>query len=90
MPKCPCTRAANIVVPETFPEDAQPMKKKCMECRKNSSFREVCSSGGNRTIHNLEQEADQHHEVDHIDTVNINSVYFNNNYLIKTANLKAL
>ena len=43
----------------------------------------------NRTVCNWEQEPDQHHEeVDHIDMVNINFVYFNNKHLVITGNLK--
>ena len=38
-------------------------------------------------VHNLEQEPDQYHE-DHIDTVNINAVNFNNKCSVITANLK--
>ena len=63
--------------------------KKCVECSKNNHFREVCRTGKNRTVHDLEQEPDQHHEeVEHIDTMNIHSVYFNKKHLVITANLK--
>ena len=53
--------------------------KKCIECHKISHFREVCRSGRNRIIHDLKQKQDQHYEeVDHIGTININSIYLNN------------
>ena len=46
-------------------------------------------SGRNRTIHYLKQKPDQQYEdVDHIDMVNINSVYFSNKHSVITASLK--
>ena len=64
--------------------------KKCAECSKINHFRDVCRSGRNRTVHNLNQEPDQpHEEVYHIDTVNINSVYFSNKHLVIKNNLKS-
>ena len=54
-------------------------------------FSKVCRSGRNRTIHNLEQRPDEHHkEVDHIDTVNINSAYLNSKHLAIMANVETL
>ena len=47
--------------------------KKCAQCGKVIHFREVCRSGRYRTVHDLKQEADQHHQENHIDMVNINS-----------------
>ena len=43
----------------------------------------------NITIHDLKQEPDQYHEeVNHIDMVNIYSIYFNNKHSVITSNLK--
>ena len=47
-------------------------------------------SSRNRTVHDIEQEPDQHYEEDHIDTVNINSIIFNSKWSVITANLKTL
>ena len=50
---------------------------------------EVCRGGRNRTIHDLEQDPDQHHEEeDHIDMVYINSIIFNSKGSVITENLK--
>ena len=52
--------------------------KKCAEYGKINHIREACRTGRNRTVHDLEQEANQHHEEeDRINTVNINSIIFN-------------
>ena len=60
-----------------------------MKSGKINHFIEVCRSGRNRIAHGLEEEPDQHHEeVDNIDAVNINYLYFNNKHLIMTANVK--
>ena len=61
-----------------------------MKCGKVNHFRDIYRSGRNRTIHDLEQEPDQHHEEGHIDAVNINSIIFNIKWLVITANLKSL
>ena len=50
-------------------------------------FWEVCRSARGRAVHNIEQEPDQEEE-NHIDTVNINSINFNSNHSVITANLK--
>ena len=63
--------------------------KKCADCGKSNHFREVCRSRRNNTVHDIEQEPDQHNiEEDHIDTVNINLIIFNSKWLAITANLK--
>ena len=67
--------------------------KKCVECSKVTQFIEVCRSDRNRTIYDLEQESDQHHEgeeEDHIDVVNMNSIIFNSKQSVITANLKSV
>ena len=65
--------------------------KKCTYCGKINHFREVCRSGRNRTVHDLEQKTDQHHEeLDHFDMVNINYIIFNSKLLVITANPKTL
>ena len=62
---------------------------KCVECGKVNHFREVHRSRRNRTVHDLAQEPDKHHEEeDHIDMVKINSIIFNNKWTVITANLK--
>ena len=54
-------------------------------------FREVCRSGRNRMIHDLEQGQDQHHEKDdNIDRVNINCIIFSRKLVVITATLKIL
>ena len=54
-------------------------------------FREVCRGGRNRTIHDMEQEPDHHHEeVDHTVMANINSVYFKNKHSVIETNLNTL
>ena len=63
--------------------------KKCAECCKVSYLEEVCRSGQNKTVHDLEQEPEQHYEEeDHIDLVNINSIIFNSKWPIIKSNLK--
>ena len=62
--------------------------KKYADCGKVNPFREVCRSRSNRSFHDLEQEPDQHHEEDHIDMVNIDSIIFNSKWTVITANLK--
>ena len=60
-----------------------------MGCGKVNHHRQLCGSERNRTVHDLEQEPDQHHEEeDNIDMVNINSIIFNSKWLVITANLK--
>ena len=62
--------------------------KKCTKCGKVNHYREFCTSERNRTINNLEQELDQHHEEDHIDMVDINSIIFNSKQSVITSNIK--
>ena len=62
--------------------------KKLVECGKINHFREVCRSGRNRTVQNLEQEPNQQHEEDHNDMMNVKSIIFNRKQSIITANLK--
>ena len=69
------------------PEDAQPMERSLWSVERSTTFTEVCRSGRNRTIHDLEQELDQHHE-EADDTVS--TVYFKNKHLVITANPKTL
>ena len=88
MPKCPQTRVADIVVPAIHPEDTQPMERSAQSVTRSTIFMEVCRGGRCTTIHDPKQETDQHHKVDHIDMVNINSVNFNNKSLVITENIK--
>ena len=65
--------------------------RNCVECGKVNHFTEVSRNERNRTIHDPEQEPDQHHEEeDHINIVNINSIIFNSKWSVITANLKTL
>ena len=66
--------------------------KKCPESRKINQFKEVHRYGKDRAIHDLEQEPDQNNEkVNHVDTVNISSVFFfNNKHSAITTNLRTL
>ena len=62
MPKCPQSRVAVIVAPAIHPYNAQLMEGSVQSAARSTTFREACWSGRNRTIHDLEQEPDQHHE----------------------------
>ena len=47
----------------------------------------MCKSAKSSVVHNIEQEADQEKE-NHIDTVDINSINFNNNHSVIAVDLK--
>ena len=55
---------------------------------RSNTLREICRSISSRTAYNLEDEPDQYHKEDHIDTININSTTFNGKYSVITPNLK--
>ena len=92
MPKMPCEPELQILWFQAIcPEDAQPMERSAWSVGRSTTSERSAEVEESRTVHDLEQEPDQHHEeVDHIDTVNINSVYFNNKHSVITANLKTL
>ena len=75
----------NAVVQATHPDDTWHMRS--AKCNKMNHFREVCWSIRGSVVHNIEQEADQEQK-NHMGIVNINSVNFNANPYIITANLK--
>ena len=79
-----CRYCGSIHLPREFPAYG----KRCTECSRINHFMEVCRSARNRIVHNLKQEPDQHHkEVDCIEKVNINSVFYKK-YSVIIANLK--
>ena len=65
-------------------------EEKCVDFGKVNHFREVCRSGRNRTVHDLEQEPDQHQEEEDLtDMVTILILLFSNSkQSVITANLK--
>ena len=75
------------MVQDISPEDAQHMEGSVWSVERSTTFRKVCRSGRNRTIHDLEQELDQHRE--EADD-RVRTVYFKNKHLVITANLKTL
>ena len=62
--------------------------KKCAKCSKSNHFRDAYR-GRREPFATWKRNQNHHEEVDHIDMVNINSVYFNNKHSVIAANLKA-
>ena len=77
--KLPANQSCRYCISSHSPSRCLTYGMMCVKFCKINHFREVCKSGRNRTIYDLKQEQDQHHkEVDYIDMVNINYIYFNN------------
>ena len=55
----------------------------------DESLLKVCRSARARALHNIDQKPDQKEE-NHIDMVNVNSINFNSNHSIITADLEKL
>ena len=62
--------------------------KTCKDCSKVSHFRRVCRSQKTRAVNEIKQEITQDNTGGDIEMVSINSVHFNKNCSILTANLK--
>ena len=87
--KMPTKQSCSFCGSSHPPRQSLAYGKECAESGKVNHFREVYRSVRNRTVHDLEQEADKHHEEeDHIDMMNINSIIFNDKWLVITINLK--
>ena len=87
--KAPTKKSCSCHSSNHLPRKCLVYRKKCVDCSKINHFREVGRSRTNITVHNTEQEPDQHNEKeDHIDTVNINSIIFNSKQSTITANLE--
>ena len=77
------------MVPAIHPDDAWSVVRNVQSATRSMTFRDVCGSIRNRTVHNIEQEPDQYQdEGNYIDTVNINSINFNTKHSVKAANPK--
>ena len=86
IPKCLQSRAAVIVVPAIHPDNAWPMGRSVWTVVRSITSEK--SAEADTTVHNTEQEPDQHNVEDHTDMVNINLIIFNSKWLVLTANLK--
>ena len=88
MPKCPQSRFAVIVVPAIHPDNAHHRGRNVQSVAWSTTLERFAEVGEIEPIHDLKQEPDQHQEEDYIDMVTINSIIFNNEWLVITANLK--
>ena len=64
--------------------------KMCTECSKSGHFCRVCRSKKTRAVNELGQEIMHENTREDFKTVSINSIFFNKNQSILTANLKTL
>ena len=64
--------------------------KTCTECNKIGHFKRVCRSKKTRAVHVVEPETIQDSACEEVEMVSINSVQFNINHSVLTANLKTL
>ena len=71
-----------------MPQQCPEYGKTCARCRKIGHFRKVCRSKRDCTVHEVEVEMAQDSQDEEIETVSIDLIYLNKNWLVINVHLE--